>query len=165
MNVVASTYELLFRMKNSEPLGEEAVLWAIEMLEAGFDTEHLRILAGIDKPYNHFYLSELISKVFSELKITLPDDNKIVKNYIYYLVTLALENKKDKYEILSIAYLIHISRDYNSALSDFALLHWAKGDLKYDTVQWYWPDATRENIDEIVMGFFRKWKSENSFEH
>ena len=165
IKVVESTYELLFRLKNSEPLGEEAVLWAIEMLESGFDTEYLRILAGVDKPYSHFHLSELVSRVFRELKISFPDDDKIIKNYIYFLVTLALDNKKDKYEVLRIAYLIHISRDYDSDFNDFALLHWAKDDLNYDAVQWYWPDATRENIDEIVIDFFRKWKSQNTIEN
>lgn len=46
------------------------VQWAIDMLEAGYDMEHLRILAGATPPFNVWYTSALTDSVFNELGIT-----------------------------------------------------------------------------------------------
>ena len=48
----------------------------------------------------------------------------------------------------------------NNSLSDFAMLYWAYQDLQVAEEQYYWEGATRENIDEVIMEYFRKLKAE-----
>ena len=43
-----------------------------------------------------------------------------------------------------------IELGYPSDLEPFSSLHFAAEDLLQAEMQWYWPDATRENIDQIV---------------
>jgi hypothetical protein len=40
--------------------------------------------------------------------------------------------------------------DASSCLRDFYLLHHAWERLQTDEVQWYWPGATKDNIDDII---------------
>ena len=66
---VASTAEILAYKALNRDIGRSWVDWAIEMLFAGFETEHLIILAGETEPYNQFKLQELTNKVLSELQL------------------------------------------------------------------------------------------------
>jgi hypothetical protein len=53
-----------------------------------------------------------------------------------------------------------IELDYEKYLYDFYLLYFAKYDLIDSGNQWYWEDATTENIDRIIFEYFIKWKDD-----
>jgi hypothetical protein len=158
MKLIDSTYKVLYDYQRNLPGSEELVIWAIDMMEAGFDSEHLRELAGTEKPYDSFQALELVRKVFKELSIDTSSNEKITANYLYYLVSQAISGKKNYLSVLRGLREVCISEYYEKELMDFYLLCYAKEDLEMDTVQWYWPDADRGNIDAIIKDYFLAWK-------
>jgi len=48
------TYKVVAYQSVSDYDMDECVDWAIEMIELGYDTENLIILAGLTKPVNYF---------------------------------------------------------------------------------------------------------------
>lgn len=55
------------------------------------------------------------------------------------------------YYQFNLDYLIH----------DFVYLYWAWEDLEYDSAQYYWPGATTENIEGLVVESAVLWLAEN----
>lgn len=137
------------------------VQWAIDMLEAGYDTEHLRILAGETPPYNCWYTGPLTDNVFNELGINLADKQVITHNYICYVLLEAITGKKNAIKALEILQQLFID-DIAEDLYDFYRLYWAWQDLEYDVNQHYWPGATEKNIEYLTLDYFKQWLAKHS---
>lgn len=138
------------------------VQWAIDMLEAGYDTEHLRILAGAVPPFNVWYTSALTDSVFNELGINLTDTNAITHNYIAYIVSQAVTGKDSAINALTILRQLYIDDVSADGLQDFYLLYCAWQDLEYDVNQRYWPGATEKNIEYLALDYFKQWLAKNA---
>jgi hypothetical protein len=163
MKKVNSTAEILaFKVLNRN-INEKWVNWAIDMIMADIETENLIILAGESKPYNQFELQRLADKIFTELNIDLSDKDQIIKNYTCYLIDQALLGTMLYHNVLDILKDLCIELDYEHYLYDFYKLYFAKEDLKYSDLQWYWDKATKENIDTIIKDYFINWKSNCSY--
>jgi hypothetical protein len=67
--VAISTARLLLDRCLQHKCGEEAVTWAQAALEEGWDSPHLRMLAGADPPFRHFELSRLRDLALDELGV------------------------------------------------------------------------------------------------
>jgi hypothetical protein len=163
MKYIKSTYEILAWKVFDIGVDERWVDWAIDMVLSGFESEHLLILAGELKPYNQFYFRELTTKLFKELELDLTNQDKIINNYIIYLVEEAYKGRKNTYTVLDTITRFYYDLDCPSSLTDLALLYWAWGDLKYDEVQWYWPGADRTNINFIIQEYFKDWLAANEY--
>ena len=163
MEPIESTYEVLALKVLGRNFDDRWIIWAIDMLMAGFDTEHLRILAGAEKPYNQFYFHDLTEKVLSELNFDYSDPNKTISNYALFLISQAIDGKKDILTVLSFLRDVHMERYSDTPYQDFYYLCYAKQDLLDSDVQWYWPDANRDNIDKIILEKFKSWKAENDY--
>ncbi len=161
MKPVKSTAEILALKALNRNIGQTWVDWAVEMLVAGFETEHLVILAGESKPFNQFYMQELAERVLEELHLDYSDKDRAIKNYASYLIDEALDGRMDKIEVLRILDDIYIELDRPKYLYDFSSLYNAKWDLLESDMQWYWDGATKDNIDDIIIGYFRQWVSDN----
>jgi len=141
-------------------IDESWINWAMEMMEVGFENENLYILAGISKPYNQFELQELTTKVLAELNLDFTDQNLVIRNYVYYLISNSIY-KTETYlvtlrELKNICLDLNMKHDY----MNFYLLFFAKDDLREQEYQHYWNDANRENIDQIISDTFKNWKTE-----
>lgn len=55
---VLSTYKILKAKAFNEDIDESWVDWAFEMMEAGYQSDNLYMLAGVTKPYNQFELHD-----------------------------------------------------------------------------------------------------------
>ena len=158
MKPVKTTAEILaFKVLNRD-IDNTWVNWAVDMLMAGYDTEHLIILAGESEPFNQFQMQKLTDKVLNELKLDFSDKDQTVKNYACYLIDKFLDGELDNFKVLEILKDIYIELDHEKYLCDFYSLYFAKDDPFYSENQWYWDGATRENIDEIIMDYFTTWK-------
>ena len=164
MKPIESTYEILAWKHLNQSVDEKWSNWAVEMMMAGFETEHLVELAGIEKPYNQFELHELTEKVFSELNLDYKNQDKVVTNYVTYLAKGVINGKKDLLKTLRDIKDLCIALNYESKIYDFYFLYFAKEDLNYATVQWYWQGADRANIDKICTDYFTKWIEEHELE-
>jgi hypothetical protein len=159
MKPVKTTAEILAFKALNRDIDKIWVGWAVDMLMAGFDTEHLTILAGESEPYNQFQMHELADKALTELQLDYSDKEKTIKNYACYLIDKSLAGELESFKVLAILKDICIELDYVKYLYDFYLLFFAKDDLTYSEAQWYWDEATKENIDQIITDYFIKWKS------
>ena len=161
MHPVKSTAEILAYKVLGESVDERWTSWALEMLEAGFETEHLLILAGENPPYNQFYLAELTNRVFEELGLEYSNKDRVLDQYIYYLIDKALSGEIDKMEVLSTLKDTYVDNEYDSRFQDFYLLYYAKDELEEFDHQFYWDRADRKNIDQVILKYFENWKKKN----
>jgi hypothetical protein len=164
MKYIDLTYEMIALKYLDRNVDEKWVDWAVQMMMAGFETESLIELAGISKPYNQFELKPLTGKVFEELELDITDKEKAVNCYISFLLSEVLDDKRDLLKTLRDLKDLSIELNYDKSIYDFYSLYFAKEDLNYDTVQWYWEGADEDNIDEICFNYFKKWLIENPIE-
>lgn len=157
MKPIDSTAEILAFKMLGRSIDKKWIDWAYDMLEAGFETENLVMLAGEIEPFNQFELQSLAEKVLKELHLTWDDSELVYKNYVCYLVSEALQGKLKGVYVLDIVKNIYLEKDCEPSLEDFAMLYWAYDDLIHSENQEYWDGATRENIDEIVKAYFEEW--------
>jgi hypothetical protein len=132
--------------------GGESVEWALSLLDRGLDSRSLRILAGMTSPLNHFELSDLRDRVLDELSPPELNEADPVTSYVREIVGEALGNSRTLGEVFREVSELSIALGYPSELRSFYLLRFAWEDLQNGDVQWYWPGATRENIDDIMLG-------------
>ncbi|RYZ27993.1 MAG: hypothetical protein EOO10_11010 [Chitinophagaceae bacterium] len=157
---VLSTYKVLKAKAFNENIDETWIDWALEMIEAGYESENLYMLAGETKPYNQFALQELTNKVLKDLNLEYSDKDAVIRDYVYYLISSSVDRPETYYKTLRELKNICIELDMDSQYMDFYLLYFAKDDLLVDEVQWYWDGATRENIDQIISERFKNWLNE-----
>lgn len=141
----------------NKDIDESWVEWALEMMEAGYESDNLYILAGISKPYNQFELQDLTHKTLAYLNLEIKDRLLTIRNYVYYIITKTIIQPTNYLTILKEIKDICIDLDMDSAYMDFYLLYFAKDDLNESENQWYWDDANRSNIDQIIKENFQKY--------
>ena len=157
---VLSTYKILKAKAFNENIDETWVDWAVEMMEAGYQSDNLYILAGETKPFNQFELQVLTKKVLEDLGFSYADKETVLNNYVYYLIANSVDHPETYYMTLRELKNICLDLNMNKSYMDFYLLYFAKDDLIEDEVQWYWNGANRENIDQIIQEHFKKWMKE-----
>ena len=163
MHPLKSTAEILASKVLGESVDERWIAWALEMLEAEFETEHLLILAGENPPFNQFYLTELTNKVLKELGLEYSNKDKVLDQYISYLIDGVLAGQVNMLKVLRMLKDMHVEHGYqcDSKFQDFYFLYYAKDELEDFDHQFYWDGANRENIDEIILRYFVAWKTQN----
>jgi hypothetical protein len=161
MQYISSTAEILAFKMLGKSVDKRWVNWAYDMLCAGFETEHLIMLAGEVEPYNQFELQSLTNRIFNELHLTWDNTKQTYINYVCYLIGEALANKLRFESVLNIIKDIYYELDYESSLQDFYMLYYAYDDLRYSDNQHYWDGATRGNIDLITRQYFENWMNDD----
>lgn len=154
---VLSTYRVLKSKALNENVDESWIDWAIAMMEAGYESDNLYMLAGETKPYNQFQLQVLTTKVFQDLGLDYSDRDLVILNYAYYLVSVSVNHPETYYRTLRELCRICQDLDLDSRYMDFYLLYYAKDDLLVGENQYYWDGANRQNIDQIITKYFSNW--------
>lgn len=158
MEYIGATHKILYYRSLECPINKEWIDWAVEMIEAGFETENLLYLASFDPIDNQFRLQEIADKAFRELHIDFFDKKLATKNYVIYLVESVKSRNIDHLKALHSLKEIYLDSGMPRYLQDFHLLYWAKDDLKYSDHQWYWDGANKDNIDVVIKDYFENWK-------
>ncbi|MCB9047318.1 MAG: hypothetical protein H6550_14385 [Chitinophagales bacterium] len=140
----------------------DAVDWAIQMLEAGFETPGLLLLAGTDKPTDYFETEKLLETTLNELGIAEPSEENAIIAYAAYHA-LQIRSGKDIQLNLSALHNLSFAADESfHRMSDFSLLYdaWTHiDDLFY--AQIYWPDVNADNIEDITIECAEAWLDEH----
>lgn len=162
MNYIKSTYEVIALKTLRRSFDHRWIDWAVNMLIAGFETEHLIELAGESPPLDRYEIWDLTNKVFNELGLSYDHEEKAISNYVYFLGEKVIQGKREILPSLQAIKEIYEDpvRSYAN-LSDFYALYFAKKDLILEEEQQYWPAANRSNVDQICLDYFRKWMLEN----
>jgi len=156
MQPIESTAEVLaYKVLNR--LTERAWIdWAYEMLVAGFDTENLVILAGMQQPLEYFEMRTITDTVLGELGLDHANANMVISAYAAYLAKLGLTGEIKPMAVLEMLKDIHIELEQYSPLAYFYDLYYAKKDLQYSEHQWYINGVDRSNIDQTITDYFKE---------
>jgi hypothetical protein len=145
-----TTARILADKALQETCGQECADWAVSMLEQGNDGHYLAILAGTSPPFHHFEIADYRDRALRELGIPDISHSAAVTAYSAERLRLALGGEADLFATLALIKDLCVARDYQPDIYDFYLLYFAYADLEDSEVQWYWEDATRENIVSII---------------
>lgn len=160
MHRVQSTYKIIWLKAFDHNVDESWVDWAIEMVEAGFESKNLYMLAGSYPPFNQFEMKELTTAVMRDLSIEYSDKYTAIRNYSYFLIKNAVNNPEIFFSTLYKLRGFYYELDHDDLYGDFYFLYYAKDDLLVDENQWYWDGANRDNIDTIIKERFIQWIEE-----
>ncbi|MES2111019.1 MAG: hypothetical protein V4577_19840 [Bacteroidota bacterium] len=161
MKPVDSTAEILYLRMLNRSVDKRWVDWAYDMLVAGFDSESLVMLAGETEFYNQFEMHRLADKVFEELGLRWDNREQVLKGYTASLLKKVLNKKAPIAATLDILKDAYLDLGYEDFFNDFFLLSHAKRALTDYGFQHYWKDATKENIDQVIIDYFRDWLRKN----
>lgn len=140
----------------------ESIDWAMEMMELGYESPTLYMLASFNKPTNYFEVIDYVTNTIKELGLEIKSGDDAVLSYAsYYVHQIAKgENVRDN---LTELYKFCQMRDYEDLVYDFYLLYWAWDDIDYDDTHpnHYWNGATKENVEQLVVDEAIKWIEKN----
>lgn len=141
----------------------DAIDWAIEMIELGFESRTLYVLASLEKPANFFEIVGYVKQAVKEIGLEMKVGKEAVLSYAaYYVLQIAkaINVRKNLTEL----YVLSQSIEYEDSIYDFYLLFWAWDDLDYEDSgnNQYWNGSTRQNIEDITINEARKWIIKNS---
>lgn len=140
---------------------DECVDWALEMMLLGYESPNLHILAGLQKPVIYIEGIDYLKATIRELGLKeLEGDDALISYASYYIreISLGRQIKANLYNLCR----FYISADLNDLFQDFYLLYWAWDEFDHDQAdQYYYPDATWDNIEYITVKTARKWLADN----
>ncbi|MBS1586152.1 MAG: hypothetical protein JSS82_11480 [Bacteroidetes bacterium] len=135
--------------------------WAYEMVQLGYDTPDLLMLAATSKPANYFEVLEYAKAAMAELQLPQKTGgDAIISFYSFYIKKIAAgENIKQNLFALCDALPHQLLIDY---AEDFRLLCFAWEDLDCGRIpQYYWEGADSYNIRMIVQQQAVEWMANN----
>lgn len=140
---------------------DQAVDWALEMLLRGYESPSLLILAGISKPTNFFEAEKYLLNSLNELGIALPEKQDAIIGYCRTFIE-KIAKSADVKTNLEALYSTGLAFDYEKPIFEFYLFYWAWSDLDYgESYQNYVPEATNDNIEELVTKKAIEWMKNN----
>jgi hypothetical protein len=151
------TYELQAGYILGLQILQDWVDWALETIVAGYDSQSLRILAGLQPPFDSNEISRLSIKIFAELNIVPLNRDNCVPCYIASIIGQSVDGKLSQKDALAKLKDLYLARDYDKELMDFSQLYYAFEDLEHSGNQWYWKGANRRNIHKIIDDYFQNW--------
>ncbi len=140
----------------------ESIDWAIEMMELGYESQTLYMLASFNKPTNYFEVIDYVTNTVKELGLEIKKgDNAILSYASYYIHQIAKGQKVRKN--LTELYKFCQLEGYEDLVYSFYRLYWAWDHLDYEDNKYnhYWDGARRANIEQIVIDEAIKWIEKN----
>jgi len=157
MKPVSSTAEILMLKVLKKPDNKAWVKWAYEMMLAGFETEHLVILAGMEEPFDFFEMQNLTDKVLGELDLDYANIELVTKDYVAYVSIQALEGKLNVGNAFYTLKSLYQELNHFQPLTECYLLYHAWEELQTGNDQWYLDKVDQSNLDQVIEYYFRKW--------
>jgi hypothetical protein len=159
MHKVKSTYKVLGEKALQQDSAEGWIDWALEMMEAGYESEHLFMLAGLSTSLNRFEFDDVVNRTLKELSLDKYTEEEKIRGYVYYYASEALNGKMSTKAVLNKLRIACQSRDYDQILYPFYLLAYAQEEQEEFGVQFYWQEAGSDELDSVINNQFQKWIS------
>ncbi|MBO9464947.1 hypothetical protein J7443_06890 [Tropicibacter sp. R15_0] len=139
--------------------------WAENMTVSGFVSDSLFILLGEAAPFNKFEIDQLLDHIQKDLRLPLVHTrNEALEIIATAHVQRFLQGKTTSADALFALSQLCIEEGYAEVIYDFYLLHFAAVDLEIADFQNYWPDAHKDNIEQIIRDRCIKWREEHPME-
>jgi len=134
------------------------VVWAENMVMAGFDSDNLSILLGEIAPFNKFEIDNILDRIQSELKIPqINSRSEAIEIVATARIHRFIRGLTSSASAMSELASLYTHDDETESICDFYLLHYAAIDLKIGEYQYYWPDANRKNIEKVIKARCVRW--------
>jgi len=140
----------------------DAIDWAIQMLQAGYETPSILLLAGTAKPTNYFETESTLNAALKELHIATPSEENAIIAYATYHVLQLIAGKDIMQNLYKLSALVFLKEEAYHRMYDFSLLRdaWEYiDDLFY--AQLYWPDVNEDNIEDVTKECANDWLEEH----
>ena len=163
MNKISDlTYKMVAFSEVPNFAPDECIDWAQEMLALGYDTPNLLMLAGMNQPGNYFEAIAYMKNAMTELGIPILNGNVACQSYASYFIK-RIANSVNVMQNLSSLYDFSLTSGFEDDIFDFRLLLYAWEHLETsDEPQWDWIEATKENIESLVVARAQKWLLDNA---
>ncbi|MEA5509757.1 hypothetical protein VB715_08270 [Crocosphaera sp. UHCC 0190] len=136
---------------------EDIIDWAVSLLMMDYDSPSLRILAGLTHVNNRQEITYYVDKTLQEFNVYKLEGKAAVLAYTAVLLKDFINGKISQAQGIGEIHQLCLNWDYLEEIFDFYLLWNALDDFRYDDVQFYWPNATKENISNIIREQAKKW--------
>lgn len=154
MNTQEETYKLLAQRLFSHFDSKKLVDWAVMMMENGYDSYSLIILAGLDNDSTEVR-EKYFWKTIDELKLDVnKSDFDLIDHYANYVAESVVNKKINPKDGLIIMQEIVRTTDYSSKYIQFYELDEDLDYLKYDNRTIFNSGLTLDNIDEYIITEF-----------
>ncbi|NJO89690.1 MAG: hypothetical protein HC831_12645 [Chloroflexia bacterium] len=155
LNTQEETYKLLAQRLFSHFDSKKLVDWAVMMMECGYDSYSLIILAGLDKDSTEVR-EKYFRETIDELKLDVnKSDFDLIDYYANYIAESVVNKKIDPKDGLSIMQEIVRTTDYSSKYIQFYELDEDLDNLKYDNRTIFNSGLTLDNIDKFIITEFQ----------
>lgn len=134
---------------------DQAVDWAIDLLERGEQNDHILMLASFQKPVDTVEIKPYITLALESLQINEYTEELALLGYIHFYVSRILENVGIR-DQLKVLYQIYRDQAVDSLLP-FYLLYWGWCDIEEVGENNYYEGATIDNIQEKVLFEAQNW--------
>ena len=154
MNIKEETYKLLAQRLLTYFDSKKLVDWAMILLQNGYESESLIILAGLDSDS-----TEVREKYFwqsiSELQLDInANDFELIENYAIYIAKSVIGNQLNPHSGLTVMQDIVRESDYSKRFIQFFELDEDIDYLKYDNRTVFNPGLTLENTESFIKKEF-----------
>jgi RNase P subunit RPR2 len=158
MDVLKLTYQVLGQRLLPTYDSKILVDWAIKLLESGFDSESLEILAGLDNDDTEIR-EKYFWKATKELSInTDQQEIDLINFYVDNLVNEVISGSvTPKYGLQMMCYVAGIT-DYNERFIQFYMLEEELDSLNYTGQSETMNGLTIENADNCIVEEFKLYK-------
>jgi hypothetical protein len=149
------TYYLFGKQIFTRIDSKDYVNWAMQALENGFDSENIRILAGLDYSDTEERL-KYFQKSLVDLNLQMPSDqNEILKDFTIKLANNVIEGLEAPRTGLKIMLDIVIASDYSARFIQFMDLDEDIDCFIYTGVPLFNSDINKDNIEEMIINEFK----------
>ncbi|HWC58571.1 MAG TPA: hypothetical protein VHC44_02680 [Verrucomicrobiae bacterium] len=141
---------------------QELVDWATDAIVFGCDSRNLRLLVGLQSPFDSDEVKRLFKVALKELQIEELPAERYVPTYITSILKAMLNREIPRNEALRCLADLYTQQNLDRQLQDFSNLYYAKWDLECYNEQYYWRGAKHSNIDKIIDKYAMNWLNEHA---
>lgn len=154
MNIKEETYKLLAQRLLTYFDSKKFVDWAMILLQNGYESESLIILAGLDNDTTEVrekYFWQTITELQLDINAT---DFELIENYAIYIAKSVIDNQLNPFSGLTVMQDIVRESDYSKRFIQFFDLDEDIDYLKYDNRTIFNPGLTLENTESFIKKEF-----------
>lgn len=155
MNIKEQTYYLIADRVIGKSDSKIYVVWAVDMIQRGHETENILILAGLDSSDTE-EREKYFRESLNDLKIEYPDNkSRLISLYSTNLADKVLTGKISPQIGLTKMIELVYATDYSSEFLAFVDLDEDIDYVKYSSQPLFNSGLTKNNIDEFIINEFK----------
>lgn len=144
-----STAAFFYARSVNRGLASDYIDWATAMLEQGYDSKNLRMLAGLESD-NTFEAREHFLRAMHELDLSEPDPGTAMRAYACELAQRLASGTLDPVTGVRCLYDMCVIEGYPSDLMIWYQLDDALADVAAGNHPWSYPTLTPENQSRVI---------------